>query len=169
MTGRQLVNDQATNFRVLVLCTGNSARSQIAEALLTTRGAQRLVAASAGSDPAARVNPWALVVLRENGIDWDPESPKGLEGMIGQTWDLVITVCDHARQACPVFPSAGASVHWGLDDPAAVAGTNGEKLEAFREAYRQIDRRVVSLLELPLEQLTSEELAAEARRIHQAG
>ena len=86
-------------FRVLVLCTGNSARSQIAEALLATRGAGRVEAVSAGSRPAARVNPYAVEVLREHGIAWEGRTPKGIDGVAGERVDLVITVCDNARDA----------------------------------------------------------------------
>jgi protein-tyrosine-phosphatase len=95
--------------RVLFLCTGNSARSQIAEALLTRKPRGRFAAASAGSHPAARVNPLTVGILKELGIDWSARAPKGIDGVIGEPWDLIITVCDKAKEACadgaPVSPS----------------------------------------------------------------
>src|SRR5918997_1160966 len=90
-------------FRVLILCTGNSARSQIAEALFNHKGRGRLLAESAGSQPAARVNPYAIDVLRESGIEWQGHQPRGLDGLDREHWDFVITVCDKARESCPVF------------------------------------------------------------------
>ena len=160
------VAETPTPLRVLVLCTGNSARSQLAEALLQTRGGARVVAASAGSHPAAAVNPLALQVLEEHGIPWRGREPQGLVAVEREPWDLVITVCDNARDACPVFPAAEASVHWGLEDPAAVQGADDYRLGAFRSTYEQIARRVDALLALPLETLTSEQLAERAEAIH---
>ncbi|HEX6536457.1 MAG TPA: arsenate reductase ArsC [Gemmatimonadaceae bacterium] len=139
-------------FRVLVLCTGNSARSQIAEALLAARGAGRIEAASAGSRPAARVNPRAIEVLREHGIEWEERTPRSIEDVTGERFDLVITVCDDARDACPVFEGAGARVHWGLPDPAREVEPAAAR-RAFRETYETLAVRVDALLALPLERL----------------
>src|SRR6185503_9681729 len=90
--------------RILILCTGNSARSQMAEALLTREGGSRFEVRSAGSKPASRVNPLAIEALREVGVNWTGRTPRGLEGLDQQRWDVVITVCDRARDACPYFP-----------------------------------------------------------------
>jgi arsenate reductase len=150
---------------VLVLCTGNSARSQIAVALLATRGAGRVEAASAGSRPAARVNPYAVEVLRAHGIEWEGRSPKGIEDFTGQRVDLVITVCDNARDACPVFPGAGAQVHWGLPDPAEETEPAAAR-RAFGETYDALAARVEALLALPLETLDSATLRARAQTVH---
>ena len=98
-------------FRVLFLCTGNSARSQIAEALLNQKGAGRFVAESAGSNPAARVNPYAIDILRQNGLEWRGHAPRGMDGLESKPWDFVITVCDRAKEACPFFP---ASPFWPI-------------------------------------------------------
>jgi protein-tyrosine-phosphatase/N-acetylglutamate synthase-like GNAT family acetyltransferase len=138
--------------RVLVLCTGNSARSQIAEALLARKGGDRLEVASAGARPAPRVHPLALQVLREHGITWPERAPRGIDAVVDRAWDVVITVCDHAREACPVLPGHPARVHWGLADPARVEGSDGERLEAFRETYLLLDRltdRFAAELDLP--------------------
>ena len=154
-----------TPLRVLVLCTGNSARSQIAEALLATKGRGRVEAASAGSRPAARVNPYAVEVLREHGIVWEGRTPKSIDDVAGQRFDLVITVCDNARDACPFFPGAGAQVHWGLSDPADEPEPDRAR-RAFRETYAALDSRLDALLALPLERLDARELAERAQSVH---
>jgi arsenate reductase len=151
--------------RILVLCTGNSARSQIAEALLATRGTGRVEAASAGSRPASRVNPYAVEVLAAHGIEWRGRPPRGIADLAGERFDLVITVCDDARDACPYFPGAGAQVHWGLPDPAAERGPE-EARRAFAATYDSLESRVERLLALPLETLTPAAIAERARAIH---
>lgn len=159
-------------FRILVLCTGNSARSQIAEALIATRGAERraghVTAASAGSRPAARVNPYAIEVLAAHGIAWNGKVPQSIDDIAGERFDLVITVCDNARDACPYFPGAAAQVHWGLPDPAD-AETPEAAREAFAATWDALSARVDALLALPLEQLAPEALTAHAEAIHRGG
>lgn len=152
-------------FRVLVLCTGNSARSQVAEALLATRGAGRIDAASAGSRPAARVNPYALELLRSHGIPWEGRTPRSIDDLGGAAFDLVITVCDNARDACPFYPGAAAQVHWGLPDPADAAGPD-EARRAFEDTWFALSLRVDALLALPLEQLDAGALREAAQAIH---
>lgn len=156
--------DSEYPFRVLVLCTGNSARSQIAEALLSTRGAGRIEAVSAGSRPAAHVNPYAIEVLREHGINWDERAPKCMDDVAGEHFDLVLTVCDNARDACPYFPGADARAHWGLPDPAEVTDPAAAR-RAFRETYVALAARVDALLALPLERLGRAALAERAQAI----
>jgi arsenate reductase (thioredoxin) len=153
--------------QVLVLCTGNSARSQIAEALLVTRGAGRVVATSAGTWPAARVHPLAVEVLARHGIAWSNGAPKSLEGLAGQRYHLVITVCDAAAEACPVVPGAAATVHWGLPDPAAQRAVEAAR-RAFEATFAALDDRIARLLALPIEHLEPAELARQARAIHLA-
>ncbi len=157
-----------TPFRVLVLCTGNSARSQIAEALLATRGTGRVEAASAGSRPAPRVNPYAVEVLRAHGIAWEGRTPRRLDDVADERYDLVVTVCDHARDACPHFPGAGAQVHWGLPDPADETEPTAAR-RAFGRTYDALAARVDALLSLPLERLAPAELRARVQAIHDAG
>lgn len=152
-------------FRILVLCTGNSARSQIAEALIDEWGKGKVAVASAGSHPAGEVNPLAVAVLGEVGIAWRGRVPRSVQGLELGRWDLVITVCDHARDACPVFTDARAAVHWGMEDPAAVSGPEEVKLEAFRQTRRVLERRVQRLLELPLATMEDDVLAHEAQVI----
>ena len=148
-------------YRVLFLCTGNSARSQIAEAILNHRGRGRFLAESAGSSPAPRVNPLAIDVLRECGIEWQGHQPRGLEGLDRGDWDFVITVCDQAREACPVFPGQPIIAHWGMADPAAVEGDEGSRRRAFLDAFTLISRRIDLLQALPVDKL--ERLALQER------
>jgi protein-tyrosine-phosphatase len=148
-------------FRVLVLCTGNSARSQIAEALLNRKGKGCFVAESAGSKPAARVNPLAIEALREGGIDWAGHPPRGLDGLETEPWDFVITVCDRAKESCPIFPGQPVLAHWGMPDPAEVEGDDARKLQAFRDTVATLGRRIDLLLALPVEKL--ERLVLEQR------
>lgn len=139
--------------RLLVLCTGNSARSQIAEALFSRKGADRFEVASAGSRPAPRVHPFAVRVLAEAGIPWEGKTPKGLEGLDQRQWDFVITVCDRAKEACPIFPGTPILAHWGMPDPAEVEGDDQTKLSAFRETMTVLGRRIDLMLALPIEKL----------------
>ena len=139
----------AEPIRVLFVCTGNSARSQMAEALLDEFGGSDFAAFSAGTEPRP-LNPMAVTVLGEIGIDWSHAVSKSVTPLVGQTFDYVITVCDRARQTCPVFPGEHNALHWGLDDPAEVEGTEAEKLEAFRRTRTEVAARVRPFVELAL-------------------
>lgn len=157
------------SFRILVLCTGNSARSQIGEALIATRGAGRaagiVTAASAGSRPAARVNPYAVETLASHGVSWGAGQPKSIDDIAGEHFDLVITVCDNARDACPFFPGASVQVHWGLPDPADETEAEAARM-AFEETYQALAQRVDALLALPLESMAPDALRSAAESIH---
>jgi arsenate reductase len=133
--------------RVLFVCTGNSARSQIAEAILERLGGPAFEVASAGTNPHG-VNPLTVRVLGEVGIDWSAARSKSIDGFLGQPFDYVITVCDRARQSCPIFPGTYNSLHWGLDDPAAVEGTEEERLEAFRRTLAELNLRLRPFVEI---------------------
>jgi arsenate reductase len=148
-------------FRVLFVCTGNSARSQMAEALLNWKGRGRFHAESAGSRPADRVNPHAIETLREYSIPWSGRAPRGIDGLEREAWDFVVTVCDRAKESCPIFPGQPILAHWGMPDPAEVEGGPGAKQAAFQDAFLLISRRIDLLLALPVEKL--ERLAIEAR------
>ena len=137
---------ESKKYNVLFLCTGNSARSIIAEAIMNKVGANRFQAYSAGSHPNGKVNPHALALLKRLGFEtdqfrskpWDefaqPDSPK---------LDFVITVCDNAAgEVCPVWPGQPMSAHWGMPDPAAVEGTDVEVALAFAETYRMLNNRI---------------------------
>jgi len=157
------------SFRVLVLCTGNSARSQIGEALLATRGAARrprpVSAASAGSRPAARVHPYANEILGAHGITWAGRTPKHIDAVAEERFELVITVCDNARDACPYFPGAAVQVHWGLPDPADEPEPASAR-RAFAATYDALAARIDALLALPLETLSTSELREQVQAIH---
>lgn len=133
--------------RVLFVCTGNSARSQIGEALLARFGGDDFAVASAGTDPKG-VNPYSVRVLAEIGIDWTAATSKGLDGFLGQPFDYVITVCDRAKQSCPVFPGSGNALHWGLEDPAEVEGSDEQTLEAFRRTRQELTMRLRPFIEI---------------------
>jgi arsenate reductase (thioredoxin) len=135
--------------RVLFLCTGNSARSQMAEAILNAKGQGRVEAASAGSHPTPRVNPYALTTLREFNIPWSGHEPRSVAGLEHEHWDYVITVCDRARDACPIFPGKPPFAHWSIPDPAAVEGDDAAKRTAFRKAFLDLGHRIDLLLALP--------------------
>ena len=138
--------------RVLFVCTGNAARSQMAEALLGHLGGGRFEVASGGSHPADGVSRLAVETLREHGIAWEGRFPKPVEDFEDDHWDVVITVCDHAREHCPVFYGASLMAHWGMPDPAAVQGESARRA-AFRDAFAVIRRRLERLVALPLETL----------------
>ncbi|HYM85080.1 MAG TPA: arsenate reductase ArsC [Candidatus Dormibacteraeota bacterium] len=137
------------HIRVLFVCTHNSARSQIAEALLEHDGGPTFEVESAGTE-ATRVRPEAIAVLAESGIDWTRAESKTLERFLDQPFDYVVTVCDRARETCPVFPGARNTLHWSLDDPSEVEGTEEERLEAFRRTKREIAARLRPFVETAL-------------------
>jgi len=123
--------------RVLILCTGNSARSQMAEGLLRQMGGDRFEVASAGVSPT-RVRPEAIAVMREIGIDISNHYSKSVEQFSGQEFDYVITVCDNANEQCPVFPGRTQRLHWSFDDPAAAEGDEDARLAVFRRVRDEI-------------------------------
>lgn len=130
--------------RVLFLCTHNSSRSQMAEGFLQAHGGARFAAFSAGTQPRA-VHPLAIRAMSEVGIDISEaagHSAKGIDAFAGQTFDLVVTVCDDAAEECPFFPGARRQEHWGFPDPSAATGTDEERLEVFRKVRDAIGARV---------------------------
>jgi arsenate reductase len=147
--------------RVLFVCTGNSARSQMAEALLNQRGRGAFRAGSAGTHPADAVHPLALRVLADIGLDGSGLHPKTVDSVLGDGWDLVITVCDQAKESCPLVPGLPMTAHWGVEDPAAASGDEAQRLRAFRLARDLLRHRIDLLLALPFEKL--ERLALEGR------
>lgn len=132
--------------RVLVLCTGNSCRSQMAEGWFATLGAPEWIAASAGSKPAGYVHPLAVDAMREAGIDISANRSKSVDEFRGEEFDLVVTVCDHAKDACPVFPGARDVRHWPFDDPFHAAGEGDEKMPEFRRVRDEIRDRIATYL-----------------------
>ena len=128
--------------RVLVLCTGNSARSQMAEGLLRDLAGDRFEVFSAGTKPG-RVRPEAIAAMRELGIDISGHRSKSVDEFAQQPLDYVITVCDNARESCPVYPASVQRIHWSFEDPAAVTGSEEERMKAFREIRDQIRARLI--------------------------
>lgn len=153
---------------VLFLCTGNSARSIIAEALLNREGAGRFHACSAGSFPKGVVHPMALEVLRDHGFPTDGLRSKSWDEFAGPDSgqiDVVITVCDNAAgEVCPIWPGRPMTAHWGIDDPAAVEGP--EQQQAFAMAVRRLEGRIAAFLALPIE---SADTADVQRRLREIG
>ena len=144
-------------YNVLVLCTGNSARSILGEVLFNVLGKGRFIAHSAGSKPAGKVNPFAVELLQQQGFSteelrsksWDEFAAPG-----APEFDFIFTVCDNAAgETCPVWPGKPATAHWGILDPAAVAGDDAAKRAAFRKAYDQLARRIKLFMSLPIEKL----------------
>ncbi len=157
-------------FNVLFLCTHNSARSVMAEALLNTIGRERFHAFSAGSMPSGRVNPFAIEMAKTIGYptgdirskSWDDFAKPGAPHM-----DIIITVCDNAAgEVCPVWPGHPATAHWGFPDPSTVEGGDDEKRHAFDQVFHAIRRRIELLVNLPVEKLERLALTDELKRIH---
>ena len=156
-------------YHVLFLCTGNSARSIMAEALLDHLGRGRFRAHSAGSHPTGKVNPFALAELRKSGLSaegfrskaWDEFAAPGAPPI-----DFIFTVCDNAAgEACPVWPGKPVTAHWGIPDPAAVEGSDEEKSAAFHSAALALRRRIELFLALPLEKLDAHAMQQKLREI----
>lgn len=127
--------------RVLILCTGNSARSQMAEGWLRHLAGDRFEVYSAGTHPSS-VNPLAIEAMRERGIDMSAHRSKSVSEFLNQPFDYVITVCDDAAEACPIFPGPAQRIHWSFADPAAVQGSHDERLAAFRDVRDSLEARL---------------------------
>jgi arsenate reductase len=134
-------DDGAAPITVIFVCTHNSARSILAEALLREKGGDAYEVVSAGTE-IAEVRPLTLKVLEEAGLSTDGLRSKSVQEFVGRTFDYVITVCDSARRSCPVFPGEGERFHWGYDDPSAVEGSDEERLAAFRRVFTAISQRI---------------------------
>jgi arsenate reductase len=159
--------------RVLFLCTGNSARSILAESLMNERGRGRFVAYSAGSQPKGEVNPLVLELLRENGLptaglrskSWDEFAAVGAPAI-----DVVITVCGNAAgETCPVWPGRPITAHWGVDDPAAVEGPLEDRRAAFRRAFKELDERITAFIGLAPGALAMDSLQGRLEAIGRSG
>ena len=159
-------------YNVLFLCTGNSARSILAEAILNRAGNGHFRAFSAGSMPTGVVNPHALSLLRQQGYPTDSFRSKAWDEFARETnpdapqMQFVFTVCDNAAgEVCPVWPGQPVTAHWGIADPAAVTGSDAEIRVAFADAYRQLSARIDLFIHLPIESLDRQTLQARVRDI----
>ena len=135
-----------TKKRVLILCTGNSARSQMAEGILRSIAGDSFEIVSAGVAPS-RVRPAALEAMREIGIDISSHRSKSVDEFLDDPFDYVITVCDNAKESCPIFPGTAERIHWSFDDPAAFEGTDRESLSEFIRVRDQIRERLRTFVE----------------------
>jgi len=157
------------HYNVLFLCTGNSARSIMAEALLNVHGKNRFMAYSAGSTPTGKVNPFAAELVAKLGYPAEMLRSKGweeFEAPDAPHMDIVITVCDNAAgEVCPIWPGHPMTAHWGFEDPAAVEGSDEEKRAAFSRIFREIAQRVDLLIQLPVDKLDHLALSSEVRAI----
>ncbi len=133
--------------RVLFVCTGNSARSVMAEALLRRHGGDAFEVHSAGTEPKG-INPLTLRTLKAAGIDASWARSKSVTEFLGQSFDYVITVCDQARQSCPIFPGVHETLHWGYEDPAAAEGTDEERMAVFRRVFIGLGERIQQFVPL---------------------
>jgi arsenate reductase len=158
------------SYNVLFLCTGNSARSILAEAYLNAKGGRRFRAYSAGSHPTGKVNPFALELLEKNRIEaagarsksWDEFARSGAPAL-----DFVFTVCDNAAgEVCPIWPGQPMTAHWGIQDPAAVQGTDEKRRKAFLRAFTELTTRINLLMSLPIDKL---ERAALKKKLEEIG
>lgn len=161
----------AAPMKVLVLCTGNSARSILGEAIFNRDSAGRFQAWSAGSNPAGKVNPWALRTLETLGYPAAGYRSKNwAEFAAGPEFDLIVTVCDSAAaESCPVWPGHPLTVHWGIPDPAAVDGSDAEKSAAFQLAFKRLKHRIDRALALPLGEMEAPEQRAALQAIGDDG
>jgi len=131
--------------KVLFICTGNSARSQMAEGLLNTLGSGRWRAQSGGLFPSY-VHPLAIRAMAEIGIDISQQTSKSMDSFLEDDFDYIVTLCDHAAKACPVFPGQAKRLHWSLEDPAIAVGTIDERLMVFRRVRDEIKKRIEGLI-----------------------
>jgi arsenate reductase len=149
--------------RVLFLCTGNSCRSQMAQVIMNRFGKGRFEAFSAGSKPAGYVHPLAIKTLEDAKLSAEGLRCKSWEEFEGQPFDFVITVCDRAKETCPIWPGQPITAHWGFEDPAQAAGTDEEKSRVFRKVFTEIQTRISLFLALPMDSLSHLELEKQVR------
>ena len=156
-------------YNILFLCTGNSARSIMAEALVTTMSKGRFKGFSAGSKPSGKVNPFAIEQVKKTGYPIDNLRSKSWDEFAGPDaphMDFIITVCDNAAgEACPYWPGHPAVAHWGFEDPAAIEGTDEEKRAAFERIFRQITARMNTFVSLPIHMLEMHAIEQEIKKI----
>ena len=147
---------------ILILCTGNSARSILAEALINKYGGKRFKGYSAGSHPVGKVNPVAIALLDSFGHPMDHLRSKSWDEFsspAAPVMDTIITVCDNAAgEVCPIWPGSPANAHWGMEDPAAFKGKFHEKLSVFEQVYRELEQHIERLIDLPSDKLSPTQL-----------
>ena len=151
---------------IFVICTGNSCRSVMGEALINQLGAGRIRAFSAGSHPIGQINSGALATLERHGLPTEGYKSQSWEEFAEQPIDIVITVCDNAAgESCPLYLSKAVRAHWGVSDPGHVKGSEAKKIAAFEETFRILQLRVNKMLALPLETMPTDQMTAELNAI----
>jgi arsenate reductase len=159
-------------FNVLILCTGNSARSILGEALINHCGRGRFIGYSAGSSPKRQVHPLALELLADMGLSTVGMRSKSWDEFVGPDappLDFIVTVCDNAAgEMCPVWPGHPMTAHWGIEDPASAQGSDADKRLAFRTAFGELERRITAFTRLPIRSMDKQTLQACLRQIGQA-
>lgn len=155
-------------YKVLFLCAKNSARSQMAEAILNYKANDKFVAYSAGSQPADQIHPLASAVLTESGYDMTGKHPRSTDEYSGEDFDFIITLCDSMKETCPVFSGLPIYAHWGMPDPAEFSGTSEEKSRFFRKTLLEITNRIHLFMNLPFEKLDRLALEMKVKEIGKA-
>ncbi len=151
--------------KVLFLCTKNSARSQMAEAVLNYRGRDNFIAYSAGSQPAEEIHPFALELLTKIGFDMAGKKPKSMNLYANEEFDFIITLCDKMKEDCPIFPGQPILAHWGMPDPADFEGNDQEKRKFFEKTMNEISHRISLFLNIPMSKLDRMALELKVKEI----
>lgn len=152
-------------YKVLFLCTGNSARSQMAEVLLNRFGQEKYTAFSAGSEPNNEVNPYAIRVIEKSGLSTNDLRPKNMMEYTDESFDFIITLCDKMKENCPVYPNRPIYAHWGMPDPAAFEGTEKETFEEFDKTFQEISNRIHLFMNVDIDKLERKEIEQELGKI----
>lgn len=139
--------------KILFLCTQNSARSQMAEAIVNSKAKDKFAAYSAGSNPAYEINPYAVAAIEEVGIDMSKQKPKSVVNFIDEEFDFIITLCDKMKSECPSFTNDAIHVHWGISDPKDFQGNDEERIIYFKKVRNELNRRIELLISLPLDKI----------------
>jgi len=139
--------------KILFLCTQNSARSQMAEAIVNSKAKDKFLAYSAGSNPADKINPYAVAVMEEIGIDMSNRKPKSVMNFIDEEYDFIITLCDKMKDECPRVTNDAIHVHWGISDPKDFQGNDEDKKTYFKKIRNELNRRIELLIALPLDKI----------------
>ena len=145
--------------KILFLCTQNSARSQMAEAIVNSKASDIFIGYSAGSSPAEKINPYAIEAMKEVGIDISKHKTKSVLEFIGEDFDFIITLCDKMKNECPSFSNDAIRVHWGISDPRDFNGNHEETIKYFKRVRNEISNRINLLLSLPMEKLDKASLS----------
>lgn len=152
-------------YKVLFLCTGNSARSQMAEVALNRFGKDKYIASSAGSQPREKVDPYALKAIENSGFSTESLYPKEMNQFENEEFDFIITLCDKMKENCPIFPNRPIYAHWGMPDPASFVGSPEEKTECFNRTFQEICNRIHLFMNVKIEKRDRIEIEKELGEI----